>query len=151
MTSQHQKLNELLRPAVEALSCEFWGLEYFTHGKNTVLRLYIDKDGGVGIEDCEKVSRQVSSILDVEDPIVGEFTLEVSSPGADRTLFTLDQYHRFIGETVSIKLRVAFEGRRKFSGVLAGVEGEDVILVVGDEEYLLPIDSIDKANIVPRF
>jgi ribosome maturation factor RimP len=92
----------------------------------------------------------VGSVLDVEDPITGEYTLEVSSPGMDRLLFRLDQYPGYVGEMVELRLRVPFEGRRKFKGVLTGIEGEDVVIRVDDHEYLLPHSAIDKARIQPR-
>jgi len=136
---------------VNALGCELWGLDYLAQGKKSVLRIYIEKEGGVLLEDCEQVSRQISATLDVEDPISGEYTLEVSSPGMDRPLFTLDQFKRYLGETVAVRLRVAFEGRRKFSGVLKGVEDDEIVLEVDNEEYLLPFELLDKANIIPRF
>ncbi len=106
---------------------------------------------GILIDDCEAVSRQVSGILDVEDPISGEYTLEVSSPGMDRPLFTLEQFAKHAGEQVKIRLRSPYEGRRNYQGILRGVEEQDVVVLVDDHEYLLPIDSIDKANIIPRF
>ncbi|MDU5673963.1 MAG: ribosome maturation factor RimP, partial [Pseudomonas aeruginosa] len=93
----------------------------------------------------------VSGILDVEDPISGEYTLEVSSPGMDRPLFTLEQFAKHAGEQVKIRLRSPYEGRRNYQGILRGVEEQDVVVLVDDHEYLLPIDSIDKANIIPRF
>ena len=136
---------------MNALGCELWGLDYLAQGKKSVLRIYIEKEGGVLLEDCEQVSRQISATLDVEDPISGEYTLEVSSPGMDRPLFTLDQFKRYLGETVAVRLRVAFEGRRKFSGVLKGVEDDEIVLEVDNEEYLLPFELLDKANIIPRF
>ena len=151
MASKEEQLKALLAPVVESLGCEFWGLEYIVGGPRKTLRVYIDKADGVALEDCEAVSRQVSSVLDVEDPVSGEYTLEVSSPGMDRPLYTLAQYSRFAGETVSLRLCAPFEGRRKFKGLLQGVEGDEVVLVVDDEELLLPIESIEKANIVPRF
>jgi len=89
--------------------------------------------------------------MDVEDPIAGEYALEVSSPGMDRPLYTLDQFERYAGHKVSLKLRMPFDGRRKFEGVLKGIEGSDVVIVVEDNEYLFPVDSIDKANVVPQF
>mgnify|MGYP000067757340 FL=1 len=89
--------------------------------------------------------------MDVEDPIAGEYALEVSSPGMDRPLYTLDQFERYAGHKVSLKLRMPFDGRRKFEGVLKGIEGNDVVMVVDDSEYLFPVDSIDKANVVPQF
>ncbi|TQV70507.1 ribosome maturation factor RimP [Exilibacterium tricleocarpae] len=150
MASKQEELKALLAPTVAALECELWGLEYFSQGKHTTLRLYIDAEGGVTLQDCERVSRQVSSVLDVEDPIHGEYALEVSSPGVDRPLYTLEHFARYAGEQVTVKLRVPFDGRRKFSGTLRGVEGDEVVVVVDDHEYLLPLDSIDRANIIPR-
>lgn len=152
MAGTENKLRQLLTPAIEALGCEFWGVEYITGGRRKLLRLYIDRAGeGVGVADCERVSRQVSSILDVEDPIPGEYVLEVSSPGMDRPLYELAQFERFVGEEVAVKLRVPFEGQRNFKGILRGVENEDVVLVVSDQEYFFPVEGIEKANVVPRF
>lgn len=149
--SKNQQVAEMIKPLVEALDCELWGIEYLSQGKHSVLRIYIEKDPRVEIEDCEKVSRQVSGLLDVEDPISGKYTLEVSSPGMDRQLFELDQFQRFIGEQVAIKLARAFEGRKKFQGLLVGVEGDEIVVQIDGEEYLLPFETIDKANIVPVF
>ncbi|MCJ1883873.1 ribosome maturation factor RimP [Pseudomonas sp. NY15181] len=151
MSSKLEQLQALLAPVVEALGYECWGLEFISQGRHSLLRVYIDRPEGILIDDCEIVSRQVSGILDVEDPISGEYTLEVSSPGMDRPLFTLDQFARYVGEQVKIKLRTPFERRRNFQGILRGVEEQDVVVLVDDHEYLLPVDSIDKANIIPRF
>jgi ribosome maturation factor RimP len=151
MASKHDTLVKLLTPVVESLGCELWGLEYMSQGRHSTLRLYIESPDGIGLEECERVSRQVSSVMDVEDPITGEYSLEVSSPGLDRPLYTLEQFQRYIGERLNVKLRSAFDGRRKFSGQLKGIENEEIILVVDGHEYLLPIELIEKANIVPRF
>lgn len=151
VSTREDKLQALLVPVVEALGCELWGLEFISAGRHNTLRLYIDKADGVVLEDCERVSRQVSSVLDVEDPIRSEYTLEVSSPGMDRPLYTLDQFSQFAGEDVSVRLRIPYEGRRKYKGHLKGVEGDDIVMIVEDHEYLFPIESIDKANVVPRF
>lgn len=149
--SVKQKIEELIGPVISALGCELWGLEYFAQGRHSVLRVYIEKEPNVELEDCEKVSRQVSSLLDVEDPISGKYTLEVSSPGMDRALFTLDHYQRFKGSMIALKLTHAFEGQKKFKGVLSDVVNDEVILQVGDEEYVLPFEWIDRANVVPQF
>lgn len=151
MATIQERLTELLTPVVESLDCELWGIEYLPQGRGSLLRIYIDRADGIGVEDCEKVSRQAGSVLDVEDPIRSEYTLEVSSPGMDRPLFKLAHYEESIGERVSLRLRVAFDGRRKFAGVLKGVENEEVILEIDNEEYILPYELIDKANIVPQF
>lgn len=151
MSSKLEQLQALLAPVVEALGYECWGVEFISQGRHSVLRVYIDRPEGILIDDCEAVSRQVSGILDVEDPISGEYTLEVSSPGMDRPLFTLEQFAKHAGEQVKIRLRSPYEGRRNYQGILHGVEEQDVVVLVDDHEYLLPIDSIDKANIIPRF
>lgn len=150
MATRLEALHALVVPVVEAMGCEFWGLEYLSSGRSAMLRIYIDNDP-VAVEDCEKVSRQVGSLLDVEDLIDSEYTLEVSSPGLDRPLYTLAQYEKYVGEDVALKLRFPYEGRRNFKGRLSGVEGEDVLLVVDDHEFLFPISGVEKANIVPSF
>ena len=152
MSAKLKQLEDLLRPVVEGMGYTFWGLEFRSQGHHSLLRVFIDDaQNGITIDDCEKVSRQISGVMDVEDPIQTEYTLEVSSPGMDRPLFRLEQYQDFAGHQVQVRLRMAFEGRRKFQGVLKGVEGEDVVVVVDDHEYLLPFDSIERANIVPVF
>jgi len=149
--SKEQQLLELLAPTIEALGYEAWGLEYLAHGQQTTLRVFIDSPNGITVDDCAAVSRQVSALLDVEDPIAGEYMLEVSSPGMDRPLFTLDQFRRYSGEQVKVRLRSPFEGRRNFKGVLVGVEGDEVVVVVDEHEYLLPVELIDKAQVIPQF
>ena len=152
MASIQQRLEDMLGPVVASLGCELWGLEYLPQGNHrALLRIYIDKADGIGVDDCEKVSRQASSVLDVEDPVSSEYTLEVSSPGMDRPLFKLEQFVESIGLKANIRLRIAFDGRRNFKGLLKGVEGDEVVLEVDSEEFLLPFELIDKANIVPSF
>ena len=163
MSSVQNKLTALIEPVVKSLGCDLWGLEYMTQGRQATLRIYIEKaadsessddtkkESGVGLHDCEKVSRQVSSVLDVEDPIASHYTLEVSSPGMDRPLFLLSHYQSSVGEKVSIKLSRKFDERKNFTGVITGIENDEVILRVDDEEYLLPIELIDKANVIPSF
>jgi len=151
VSSKLEQLQALLAPVVEALGYQCWGVEFLSQGRHSLLRVYIDHENGIQVDDCEKVSRQVSGVLDVEDPIASEYTLEVSSPGMDRPLFTLEQFAAHAGELVKIKLRSPYDGRRNFQGLLRGVEEQDVVVLVEDHEYLLPIDLIDKANIIPRF
>lgn len=150
MASKEQQLTEMLAPTVEALGFELWGLEYLSQGRHSVLRIYIESEDGITVDDCAAVSEQVGSLLDVEDPITGEYTLEVSSPGMDRLLFSLNQFPAYVGEVMELRLRTPFEGRRKFKGILQGIEGEDVVIRVDDHEYLLPHDAIEKARIEPR-
>ena len=145
------QLIEMLSPVVESMDFTFWGLEYIAQGKHTVLRIYIDHADGINIDQCAAVSRQISSVLDVEDPISQDYTLEVSSPGMDRPLFTLEQFQQYANHVVDVKLRMPFDGRRKFKGQLIGVEQEDIVLYVDGHEYLLPVELIEKANVVPQF
>ncbi len=151
MATKLERLTDLAAPVVAGLGYELWGIEFIAQGRHTVLRVFIEAESGIDVDDCAKVSRQFGGVLDVEDPISGEFTLEVSSPGMDRPLFTLKHYERFTGHRVELRLRAPFEGRRKFRGLIKGIEEDDVIIEVDDQEYLFQIDSIDKANIVPQF
>ena len=114
MSSKLEQLHALLAPVVEALGYQCWGVEFLSQGRHSLLRVYIDHSNGILVDDCEKVSRQLSGVLDVEDPISSDYTLEVSSPGLDRPLFTLEQYAANVGEQIKIKLRSPFEGRRNF-------------------------------------
>jgi ribosome maturation factor RimP len=150
LASREEKIESLLVPTIEALGFELWGLELLSQGRHSLLRLYVDGENGVNVDDCAAVSRQVSAVMDVEDPITGEYTLEVSSPGVDRLLFRLDQYPAYVGEWIELRLRVPFEGRRKLKGTLKGLEGEDVVVQVDDQEFLLPHGVIDKAQVKPR-
>lgn len=151
MASKQERLTDLIAPVVASLGCELWGLEYLTQGRYTTLRIFIDGPNGVSLDDCEKVSRQISSVMDVEDPIEGEYTLEVSSPGLDRPLYTEAQYARYIGETVNLRLRIARDGRRRFKGVINKVENGNLLLQVDNQEVTLLIDTIDKGNLLPRY
>tara|TARA_B110000263_G_C15105565_1_gene417333 strand:- start:43 stop:504 length:462 start_codon:yes stop_codon:yes gene_type:complete len=147
MSSRTEELRNLLEPAIKALGYSLWGIEYVPQGKHSLVRVYLDKEGGVGIEDCTQASRQISSILDVEDPISGEYTLEVSSPGLDRVLFSLDQYKEYLGWHLRIRLRENFESRRKFTGQLKAIVDDELVLIIGDEEYTIPYELVEKANL----
>jgi ribosome maturation factor RimP len=150
VATKDQQITQLLETTVEAMGFELWGVEYLSQGRHSVLRVYIDAENGITVDDCAAVSGQIGSVLDVEDPITGEYTLEVSSPGMDRLLFKLEQFALFVGQMIELRLRVAYEGRRKFKGILKGVEGEDVVVQVDDHEYLLPYSTIEKARILPE-
>jgi ribosome maturation factor RimP len=113
--------------------------------------MYIDAEDGIGIEDCERVSHQVSGILDVEDVIHGQYSLEVSSPGVDRPLFTPAQFEKFLGHRANIRLSSPQDGRRKFNGVISAVQADQVVLTVDDETVVLPWSRIEKANLVPEW
>ncbi len=145
------KLAALVEPVVKALDLQLWGIEYLTHNNRKVIRIYIDHEDGVTLLNCEEVSRQLSGVFDVEEPVAGDYVLEVSSPGMDRPLFNGEQYLAYVGQNAKVKLRHSFEGRRNFKGVISGVENNELRLLVDQHEYFLPIESIEKANIVPRF
>ncbi|AOM02553.1 ribosome maturation factor RimP [Cobetia marina] len=151
MSTKDATLKALIDPVVSALGFELWGIDYLSQGKQSRLVIYIDHSDGISVDDCASVSRQVGAVLDVEDPITGQFQLEVSSPGMDRPLFTLDQYERYIGHVVALRLRQAFDGQRKYQGLVTGTEDGDVVIRVDEEEYCFPIESIDQARIVPQF
>jgi ribosome maturation factor RimP len=150
LASKEQQIEQLLQPTVEAMGFDLWGVEYVSQGRHSILRLYIDAEQGINVDDCAAVSHQAGSVLDVEEPINGEYTLEVSSPGMDRLLFKLEQYPQYANEVIELRLRSPFEGRRKFKGILKGIEGEDIVVQVDDHEYLLPHSAVDKARIEPR-
>ena len=145
------KLNEMLKPSVEALGFEFVGVEYVGQGKHSVLRIYIDHENGINVDDCASVSHQVSGILEVEDPITSQYNLEVSSPGMERPLFTLEHYQATIGKVISTKCHVGVDGRRKFKGKLSAIEGDTLVVLLDGEEYELIFSNIDKANLVFNF
>jgi ribosome maturation factor RimP len=145
------EIEALIAPVITALDCALWGVELNISGRHRLLRIYIDREEGVAIEDCEAVSRRVSAVLDVEDPLKGEYTLEVSSPGMDRILFRLEHYAESVGETADVRLVRPFDGRRRLTGTIAGVEDDEVVLQVEGDEYLLPLEWIQRARIVPRF
>lgn len=143
---------DLVRGVVEPMGYELVGVEHLSQGESgDLLRIYIDKDIGVGLEDCTAVSHQLSGVLDVEDPIAGEYNLEVSSPGLDRPLFELAHFQRFAGQEIKLKLSRALDGRRNFRGLLMGVEGDTVLMQVDGETYRLPYGQIDSARLVPKF
>ena len=147
----NEQLEALIEPVVTGLGCELWGVERLAQGKYSLLKIFIDADEGIDVEDCARVSRQVSSLLDVEDPFKGKYTLEVSSPGLDRRLFKLEQFEVFKGARVKLKLSKPYEGRRKFIGLLCGIDEEDVVLRSNDdEEILFPFSEIERANIIPE-
>lgn len=146
------KVLQLLEPLVEGLGYEFVGAEYLPQGKHSLLRIYIDKpETGIGVDDCERVSRQVSSMLDVEDPIPGHYTLEVSSPGMDRPLFTPEQFERFIGSEIKLLLSRPVNGRRKMTVELKGVNDNILSVVLEGDEIEIDFDNIEKAHLVPVF
>ena len=151
MAKLEHRLAEMLTPAVEALGFELVGIEFVRAGKHSILRIYIDHENGVNVDDCADVSYQVSAVLDVEDPISTEYHLEVSSPGLDRPLFKQAHYQSVVGQVVQVKLAVPLNNRRNFKGMLVACDEGTITVNVDGQEYNLTIADIDKANVVPTF
>lgn len=149
MATLVDKLTEMLNPAVEASGFELWGVEFVRAGKHSTLRLFIDHENGIDVDDCALVSRQVSAVLDVEDPISAEYNLEVSSPGMDRPLFSLAHYEMFIGEKVSVQTNIPVDNRRKFTGKLVSVDGDQIQIEIDNDKFNLSFAQIKKANLIP--
>ena len=148
-TMTGNELAELLEPAIERLGYELVDLEARLGGKGGLLRLFIDKPEGVDLDDCEKVSLAVGALLDVEDPIPGNYNLEVSSPGLDRKLTKVEHFQRFAGEVVKVQTRFPVEGRRRFRGTLVSSDDENIVVEVDGESHSLPLKTIDTARLVP--
>jgi ribosome maturation factor RimP len=142
------ELERLVRPVVEGLGLELWGLEYRAQKKSALLRVFIDSEDGVSLDDCSDVSEQLSALFDVEDPIPVAYTLEVSSPGLDRVLFEPEQYRRFLGRRLKVRLKFPVEGRRRATGELEAVEDDRIVVSVDGEPFEVPFDSIDRARLV---
>ncbi len=151
MQSAPDRLKQLIGRVVEPMGYELVGVEYRRGADSGLLRIYIDREGGIQLDDCVAVSRQVSAMLDVEDPLKEAYQLEVSSPGVDRPLFVKEHFERFAGSRVRVKLRMKLNGRRRFEGVLQGVQDENVVLEMDDEMEYLPLDQIESARLVPEF
>lgn len=151
MKQAPEHLLELIEPVVEGLGYECVGIEYNSHPKHGFLRIFIDGEQGVGMEDCTKVSHQVSGVLDVEDPIVGEYNLEVSSPGMDRPLFKLEQFAQFIGHTAQVNLFKPVGGRRKITGLIEKVEDNHVYLQQNGQVYKVPFQAMSRARLEPDY
>ena len=141
-------LNDIVEKAVMSLGLDFVGCDYLPQGKHSLLRIYIDNVAGVTIEDCARTSRQVSAILEVDTPIKGEYRLEVSSPGTDRPLFTLEQYRQFIGSNIKICLNEPFNNKRNFQGELVQVIDDNIVVDIDKQSMIFSFTNIQKANLV---
>lgn len=140
----------VVEPVVLGMGYEMVGAELGGKPGDRILRVYIDTADGVTVDDCEAVSRQLSAVLDVEDPVGEGYVLEVSSPGVDRPLFRREDYARFAGENVFVRLGYAFEGRRRFKGRLEGVEEEAVLVDVDGSVWRLPLEAVESAHLIGR-
>jgi ribosome maturation factor RimP len=151
MRRDQTHLWELFEPVVKGMGFDLIEIEHFPNPKHGVLRLYIDKEGGVNVDDCSTVSRQISALIDVEDPVSGQYNLEISSPGVDRPLRRLVDFQRFTGSLVKLKTVMPLEGQRNFKGRLLEASEETLVIETDDEEISLPMSTIDKARIVPEY
>ena len=142
---------ELFEPVVNGMGYDLIEIEHFPNPKHGVLRLYIDKEDGITIDDCSDVSRQISALIDVEDPVRGQFNLEVSSPGMDRPLRKVKDFQRFTGSKVKLKTIMPFDGQRNFSGKLLEANEESVVIETDTEEITIPMSALEKARVVPEF
>ncbi|HBI21864.1 MAG TPA: ribosome maturation factor RimP [Legionella sp.] len=142
-----REIEQLIQPTLDSMGYELWGCEYLAQGKHSLLRIYIDTAVGIGMEDCEKVSRQISAILDVEDPISGNYSLEVSSPGIPRPLFHSRQYQRYMGLDVQIKLFKPVNTKRKFVGTIASADEQTLVLTIDNKQQDFLFSNIVKANL----
>ncbi len=143
------ELASLLEPTIERLGYELSDLEANLGGRGGVVRIFIDHPDGISLDDCEKVSMAVSAMLDVEDPLPGQYNLEVSSPGLDRKLTKSEHFLRFAGETVKVQMRFPIEGRKRFRGTLVSSDDENIVVEVDGESHSLPMATIDTARLVP--
>lgn len=143
-----EQLVALLKPVVESLGFQFWGLEYHSGSKPVLLRVYIDHPDGITVDDCGDVSEQVSAVLDVEEPIRGDYTLEVSSPGIERPLFTVEQYRQYQGRDVKVRLVWPEHGRRNYRGLLRSVSDHGIEVEVDGESFALPFAAIARTRLL---
>lgn len=151
MKQAPEHLSMLIEPIVEGLGYECVGIEYNPHPKHGLLRIYIDSENGILVEDCSKVSHQVSGVLDVEDPIQDNYQLEVSSPGEDRPFFKISQFQRYIGSTVLVNLYKPIAERRKIKGLIEAVMDDVVTLQEDGQVFKVPFSAMSKARLVPQY
>ena len=151
LSQLERKLTDMLTPPVEALGFELVGVEFVRAGKHSILRVFIDHENGIDVDDCADVSHQISAVMDVEDPITTEYNLEVSSPGMDRPLFKSEHYALVVGEIITVKLSIPQDGRRNFKGLLLKCENDTILIKVDNDGFSLAIANIEKGNLVPNF
>ncbi|MBD3744264.1 ribosome maturation factor RimP [Klebsiella pneumoniae] len=150
MSTLEQKLTEMLTAPVEALGFELVGIE-FIRGRTSTLRIYIDSEDGINVDDCADVSHRVSAVMDVEDPITVAYNWKSLRLGLDRPMFTAEHYQRFTGEEVALVLRMAVQNRRKWQGIIKAVDGEMITVTVEGKDEVFALSNIQKANLVPHF
>ena len=148
---KEKQLTELISPVIEDLGFVFWGLEYIPQKNNAILRVYIDHEKGVTVENCAVCSREISGILEVEDPISSAYVLEVSSPGMDRVLFNSDQFGLYVNESVVVKLAQPVNEARNIKGQIKSVEGDKIVVANEVTNYEFEMGNVMKARLKPTF
>lgn len=138
----------LLEPVIVSMGYEFVGAQFGQSESGPTLRVFIDQEGGIVLEDCAAVSRQISAVLDVEDVIATAYALEVSSPGIDRPLFTVDQFKAHLGTMIRVKMNAQVGGRRNFKGTLISADVEEIVIEVDGIDYNLVIDEMESAQVL---
>lgn len=145
---KRQQFNQIIQPVVEGLGFEYVGCDYVTQGHSALLRVYVDSPTGISVDSCTLISRQLSGVLDVEDIIRGRYRLEVSSPGLERPLFTLNHFQQFIGKRARIKMSIPQEGQSNFTGNIVAVQDDNILLLTENGEVTLPFAAVAKASLV---
>lgn len=147
MSAVHE-LTAVIQPVVEQMGYVFWGAEFHGRGHRAMLRVFIDHSDGISLDDCSAVSGQLGSVLDIEDVIKQSYTLEVSSPGIERSLFRSEHYQRYIGERIKVRSRFPLANRKNFSGYLKSADGYSIVLDLGGELIEIPLNAIKLAKLV---
>ncbi|MEG3592411.1 MAG: ribosome maturation factor RimP [Pseudomonadota bacterium] len=143
--SDLSKLEKIIEPVIGSMGYELWGLDCNPHSSHVTLKIFIDSDQGVNLDDCTKVSEHISAMLDVEDPIGSSYTLEVSSPGVDRILLKDEHFMKYIGEDIFVQLKWLVNGRRKITGTIKSIDDGELCLQIDNEEFFVPTNSINNA------
>ncbi|MGN1392522.1 MAG: ribosome maturation factor RimP [Succinivibrionaceae bacterium] len=151
MQTIEQTVAEVITPVLDSLGISLWGIKVVRNPKHAVLQIFIDKDGGVTIDDCSDVTLQINGVLDVADLFKNPYTLEVSSPGLDRLLFTFEQVQSYIGSEMNIEVSMPILNRRRFRGILQKIEGDTLFLLVDNEVYEIAYPNVSKAQLIPVF
>jgi len=143
-----EDLEQIIEPIVKGFGCELWGYDYRAFNNSALLRVYIDKENGVTLDDCASVNHQLSGVLDVEDPIKVAYTLEVSSPGIERPLLKLEHYQMFVGERIKLRLKWPVEEQRNYVGILRSTDESRIELMLGDREVQVPVEAISRGRLL---
>lgn len=151
MQTLEQKVADLITPVLDEVGVVLWGIRYIRNPKRPTLQIFIEKEGGVTIDDCQEVSLQINSLLDVEDLIKSAYHLEVSSPGLDRILFTFEQVCAYVGKEITVELSLPIANRKRFRGILERIDGDILVMKVDNETFEIAYPNVNKAQVIPVF